>query len=146
MKRKILIGVIIVIVILGILLIPKYLGEGDKKVKYKILEAHEIPEKINEILPKYLTDERALGCEIDEGVFVIVTRGEKNTGGYSVKIDKIENKKSREGKEELKVFAKFKDPKPNEIVQQVITYPFTIVKTNLNTLPEDIILEVDYED
>lgn len=146
MKKKILIGVIIVIIILGILFIPKYLGKGDKMVKHKTLESHEIPEKINEILPKYLSEERALGCKIEEGVFVVVTRGEKNTAGYSVKIDRIENKKNKDGKDKLIVYAKFKDPKPNEIVQQVITYPFTIAKLNLNTLPEDIILEVDYED
>lgn len=146
MKNKILIGVIITIILLGILFIPKYLGRGEKEVKFKILEPNEVPEKLNEVLPKYLSEERALGCKIEEGVFVIVTRGEKNTGGYTVEIDKIENKKNKEGKDELIVYAKFKDPNPNEIVQQVITYPYVVVKTSLNTLPENIKLEVDYED
>ncbi len=146
MRRKILIGVIILVIVLGILFIPKYLGKGDQNVKYDTLETHEIPEEISEVLPKYLSEERALGCKIDEGIFVVVTRGEKNTAGYSVEIDRIENAKNKKGKEELKVFAKFKDPKPNEIVQQVITYPFIAVKTNLKELPEEITLEVEYED
>ncbi len=147
MKRKLIIGIIIIVIIILILLfLPKYLGEGDKEVKYKVLETYEIPEKIKDVLPKYLTEEKALGCRTEEGVFVVVTRGEKNTGGYSVVIDKIEREKIQDGKYKLIVYAKFKDPKPDEIVQQVITYPFIIVKTNLDKLPDNIELEVEYED
>lgn len=87
-KQYIIIGIIIV-VLLGFLLVPKYMDKGDRKVKYKVLESSEIPEKIKEILPKYLTEERALTCKLNDEIYVLVTRGEKNTGGYSVEIEKI---------------------------------------------------------
>ena len=47
---------------------------------------------------------------------------------------------------ELTVYAKFRDPDVNDIVSQGFTYPFAIVKTNLNQMPGSIKLEVEYEE
>lgn len=146
MKSYIIFIIVAIIIILGIIIVPKYLGEGDKKVKFEVLDTNEVPREIIDILPKYLAEERALSCKIEEGVFVVVTRGEKSTGGYSVEIDNIEKIKNEDGKCDLVVYAKFNDPKPDEIVQQVITYPFTIAKTNLKTIPDNIKLEVKKEE
>ena len=143
--KKNIIAFIIIIIILGLIFIPKYFRVGDKEVRFKILEKEEIPQKIVEVLPNYLADERALGCKVDEEVFVVVTRGEKNTDGYEVTIDKIEKIKT-EDDYQLAIYAVFKDPKPDEIVAQKISYPFTIVKTDLKELPSKIKLEVLYEE
>ena len=146
MKKKYIgIGVIIVI-ILSIIIIPKYLNKGDRKVKYKVLESSEIPEKIKEILPKYLMEERALSCRLNEEIYILVTRGEKKTGGYGVEVNKIVSEKSSKDDFDLIVYAKFKDPDVNDIVAQGFTYPFAIVKTNLNKMPESINLEIEYEE
>lgn len=144
--KRVHIGIIIVVVILGIILIPKYLNEGDKEVKFKVLKADEVPQKLKDILPNYLSEERALSCKIEDDIFVVVTRGEKNMEGYSVTIDKIEKGKKKDGKFNITVFAKYKDPKPDQIVAQKISYPHTIVKTNLDKLPANIKLEVEYEE
>lgn len=144
-KSYIAIGIIIILV-LAILFTPKILGKGDKKVKYKVLESSEIPEKIKEILPKYLTDERALTCRLNDEIYVLVTRGEKQTGGYTVNVDKIIMEQKTKDDFDLIVYAKFKDPDPNDIVAQGFSYPFAIVKTNLNRMPESIKLEVEYEE
>ena len=47
---------------------------------------------------------------------------------------------------ELVVYAKFKDPDIDDIVAQGFSYPFTIVKTNLDKMPENIRLEVEYDE
>lgn len=143
--KKNIIAFIIIIIILGLIFIPKYFRVGDKEVRFKTLEKEEIPQKIVDVLPNYLADERALGCKVDEDVFVVVTRGEKNTDGYGVTIDKIEKIKTEEDYQ-LAIYAVFKDPKPDEIVAQKISYPFTIVKTDLKELPSKIELEVLYEE
>ncbi|QQY80040.1 protease stability complex PrcB-like protein [Keratinibaculum paraultunense] len=143
-KKYIIIGIIIV-VLLGFLLIPKYMDKGEIKVKYKVLEKSEIPEKIREVLPKYLTEERALACRYDDEIYIIVTRGEKNTGGYSVEIDKIVKEQKNKDQFDLIVYAKFKDPDVNDIVTQNFTYPFVIAKTDLKEMPENIKLEIEYE-
>lgn len=144
-KKHIAIG-IIVILILSILFAPKFLSKGDKKVKYKALESSEIPEKIREILPKYLTEERALTCRLNDEIYVLVTRGEKQTGGYSVNVDKILIEQRTKDDFDLIVYAKYKDPNADDIVAQGFTYPFAIVKTNLSKMPESIKLEVEYEE
>ncbi|MCG4586278.1 protease complex subunit PrcB family protein, partial [Anaerosalibacter bizertensis] len=66
--------------------------------------------------------------------------------GYSVAIDKIEKGKKEDNKFNITVFAKYKDPKPDQIVAQKISYPYIIVKTNLDKLPANIKLEVEYEE
>src|SRR5699024_7529350 len=110
--KRVYIGIIIVVVILGIIFVPKYLNEGDKEVKFKVLKSDEVPQKLKDILPNYLSEERALSCKIEDDVFVVVTRGEKNMEGYSVDIDKIEKGKKEDNKFNITVFAKYKDPKP----------------------------------
>ena len=73
-------------------------------------------------------------------------RGEKNTGGYTVDIEKIVKEDKTEEEFELVVYAKFKDPDPNDVVAQSFTYPFAIAKTNLKQMPDNIKLEVEYEE
>ncbi|GFN34321.1 protease complex subunit PrcB family protein [Tepidimicrobium xylanilyticum] len=143
MKKKYMFGIIIIL-ILGALFVPKILSKEDKKVKFKVLESSEIPEKIKEILPKYLSEERAITCRLGDEIYVLVTRGEKQTGGYTVNVDKIIMEKKNKDDFDLVVYAKFKDPDANDIVTQSFSYPFTIVKTNLDKMPESIRLEVDY--
>lgn len=144
--KRVYIGIIIVVVILGIIFVPKYLNEGDKEVKFKVLKSDEVPQKLKDILPNYISEERALSCKIEDDLFVVVTRGEKNMEGYSVTIDKIEKGKKEDNKFNITVFAKYKDPNPDQIVAQKISYPYIIVKTNLDKLPANIKLEVEYEE
>lgn len=144
--KRLWIIIIVVIVILGFIFIPKILlNKGDEKVAFKILDESNTPEKINKILPNYQEEERALACKVEGKVYVIVTRGEKKTEGYKVTIDKI-IKKKKDGDYDLVVYADYKDPKPDEIVPQVITYPTAIVVTELDKLPERIYLKTNYQE
>ncbi|SCG83900.1 hypothetical protein DW1_2336 [Proteiniborus sp. DW1] len=145
MNKKILICAIIVIVVLGIIFIPKMLkNEGESEVKFKTLDLSEAPKKIQELVPKYLYEERALACKVDNEVYIIVTRGEKRTEGYSVSLDKIIKVKN-ENNFDIIAHAKYKDPKPNEMVGQRITYPVVVAKAELDRLPDKIKLEVEYD-
>ncbi|MBS4537425.1 protease complex subunit PrcB family protein [Clostridium sp. D2Q-11] len=142
--KKLWIIIIILIIILGVIFIPKLLlNRGDEKVAFKIVEKDGIPEKVNQLLPKYQQEERALACKVDGKIYIIVTRGEQRTDGYKVTIDKIE-KKPNEDKFDLIVYADYKDPKPDEIVPQVITYPTVVAITELELLPERIYLKTNY--
>lgn len=144
-KHYIIIGLLL-LVILGIFLSSKILNKGDDEVKFRVLESSEIPEKIKEILPKYLSEEKALTCRLNDEIYVVVTRGEKTTGGYSVEVDTIIKEENGEGEFDITVVAKYNDPEPDEMVSQGFDYPFTIVKTDLNTMPKSINLEVKYEE
>lgn len=144
--KKLWIIIILLIIVLGVIFIPKLLlNRGDEKVAFKIVEKDAIPDKVNQLLPKYQQQERALACKVDGKIYVIVTRGEQKTDGYKVSIDKIE-KKTTDEKFDLIVYADYKDPKPDEIVPQVITYPTVVAVTELELLPDRIYLKTNYKE
>lgn len=146
MKGKTIGFLLAIIIVLVVVFVPKILkNEGDKQVKFQNIEVEKAPEKIQELIPRYLSEERALACKIDDEIYIVLTRGEKGTAGYSAGLEKIETIKNDKNFN-LVVHARYKDPKPDEMVAQIITYPVTVVKTELQGLPDKIKLEVDYEE
>ncbi|MCG8539587.1 MAG: protease complex subunit PrcB family protein [Clostridia bacterium] len=144
--RSLMIAIIALLVLVSGIMGIRHFMEDDKEVKFQVLEEKEIPQKIKEILPRYQNLERALACKVNGEIFVIVTRGEKPTGGYTVDIDKIEKIQGEDDKFKIVVYARFKDPKPGDVVTEAITYPYILTKTNLDELPYRIELKTRYED
>ena len=55
---------------------------GGKNIEFEEVSKDDIPKSIEtEVIPEYRELERALGCLIDNKVYVVVTRGEKPTSG-----------------------------------------------------------------
>ncbi|SHJ62068.1 protease complex subunit PrcB family protein [Paramaledivibacter caminithermalis] len=144
--KSLIILLIAIMIMISVSMAVKHFINDDKEVKFRVLNDKEIPEKIKEILPRYQNLERALACKVNGEIFVVVTRGEKPTGGYTVEIDKIKKIDEGEDKFKLVVYAKFTDPKPGEVVTEAITYPYIITKTNLKELPYRIELKTRFED
>ena len=145
MKRNQIIALAIILII-GILFTPKLLRGNEGQIKFKTVKEEEIPEKVSEMLPKYLMEERALTCKYRDDIYVVVTRGEKNSKGYLVEIDQIVKEKYTKDVFDIVVYAKFTDPDPNEIVEQEYDYPYIVVKTNLKNMPEEVHLDIEYVD
>jgi hypothetical protein len=61
--------------------------------------------------------------DIANSNYVILSMGEKNTGGYSIEIEKVE-----ETDKNIIITVKEKNPAPDAMVTQAITYPYTVVK------------------
>lgn len=61
--------------------------------------------------------------DISNSNYVILNMGEKNTGGYSIGIEKVE-----ETDKNIIITVKEKNPAPDAMVTQAITYPYTVVK------------------
>jgi len=137
---------IIVGIVLALLAGYNLFIKGDDSVEYRVLSEKEVPVEITEnILPEYKKLERALACSIDDKIYVIVTRGEKPTGGFRVDIDKLVLSKEDDTKK-LTVYVIFEDPTQDDIVTQVITHPYQIVEAELKELPDEIELKVQYDD
>lgn len=145
MKKYLIFGLALII-IMGGLIAPKILKGTEGTVKFKEMEEGDIPEKIVEMLPKYIMEERALTCKYRDDIYVIVTRGEKKSQGFSVDIEKIIMEKYSKDKFDIVVHAKFMDPKPDEVLPQEYDYPYIVVKTNLKSMPEQIHLDIEYID
>lgn len=144
--KKYQIMTLAIILLIGALFVPKMIKGSESQVKYKVVNEEDIPEQITEMLPKYLMEERALTCKYKDEIYVIVTRGEKNSKGYEVDIEGMTKEKYTKEVYDLVVYAKFMDPDPNEIVDQEYDYPFIVVKTNLKEMPEEVHLDIEYKD
>jgi len=138
---------IVVLVIIASLFIYNFFIKGDDYVEYKILAEEQIPTELtNEILPEYKQLERALACCFNDKIYVIVTRGQKPTGGYDIGIDKMKLIKEEDKTNTLVVYTVFTDPRPGDILTQVITYPYEVAETNLSELPDQIEMKVQYDE
>lgn len=144
MKKIIALVVVLLVIAAAVFYIPKYVDiKGEEKVKFNNLESENIPVQISEVLPNYRLKEKALVCKVNSEIFVVVTRGEKKSSGYEVKIKRIELVKEK-SESVLKIHAEYKDPKPGEITTQIMTYPYIVVETNLEKLPDKVKLEKEY--
>lgn len=61
--------------------------------------------------------------DISNSNYVILNMGEKNTGGYSIGVEKVE-----ETDKNIIITVKENNPAADAMVMQVITYPYTVVK------------------
>jgi len=142
--KKILTIIALIIFIAALLYFFRYFkGKGAKNVEFDKIGTENIPAQINEVLPNYRVKEKALVCRINDEIFVVVTRGEKNSAGYDVGIKKI-TLGTIDGQKVLTVYAEYTDPKPGDVTAQVLTYPYVVVKTDLTELPEKVVLEKEY--
>lgn len=63
--------------------------------------------------------------DISQSNYVILNMGEKNTGGYSIGVEKVE-----ETDKNIIITVKEHSPAPDAMVMQVITYPYTVVRVH----------------
>ena len=119
----------------GFFALPKFIGDKGKAVKFTAVERADIPEKILDLMPKYVDEERALACKIDNKIYVVVTRGENKQ--YGVEIEKIETLVGDDKKVNMRVHSVYKSPEN--------AHPYIVVHTNLKELPDmvELISRVD---
>lgn len=119
---------------------------SDPKALYEVLTEQsdgggnikffEILTEPNEI--KMLENDPLLGSkmkqtDISNSNYVILNMGEKNTGGYSIGVEKVE-----ETDKNIIITVKENNPAADAMVTQVITYPYTVVKIHSK---KDIIIK-----
>jgi hypothetical protein len=96
-------------------------SDGGGNIKF-----FEILTEPNEI--KMLENDPLLAAKVKEGDtntsnYVILNMGEKNTSGYSIAVEKVE-----ETDKNIIITVKESGPSPDAMVMQVISYPYTVVK------------------
>lgn len=134
--KGVIYGVIVMALIIGgFIVIPNIFMEQSKPVDYTILQREAIPEKILDMMDKYVNQERALAVKIDNKIYVVVTRG--NDKNHGIEIDKIDVLKQDE-KNIMRVKVLYKDKEKS--------YPYIVVETNLNDLPDTIELNTSLDE
>ena len=124
---------LILFVLAGFIVLPKMFGENIQAVDYVLVQRDSIPDKILNIMDDYIDQERALTIMVEDKVYVVVTRGKNNDYGIDVEKIHLENK---EGKQVMKIQIVYKE-KEN-------AYPFIVLETNINQLPDKVELEKNF--
>lgn len=126
--KGVIYGILILLFIIGgFIVIPNIFMEKSKPVDYTVVQRESIPEKILDMMDKYVDQERALAVKLDGKIYIIVTKDKEKELG--IEMDKIELVKE-EDKNVMKVKVQYK--KKEE------AYPYIVVETNLSDLPDRI--------
>lgn len=96
-------------------------GGGNIKFFEILTEPNEIKMLEND---PHLAD-KMKQVDINNSNYVILNMGEKNTGGYSISVEKVE-----ETDKNIIITVKEKGPAADAMVMQVITYPYTVVRVH----------------
>ena len=124
-----------ILIIGGFIVIPNMFMEQSKPVDYTILQREAIPEKILDMMDKYVNEERSLAVKLENKIYVVVTRG--NDKNHGIEMDKIDILK-QDDKNIMRVKVVYKDKEES--------YPYIVVETNLNELPDTIELNTSVDE
>lgn len=134
--KGVIYGIIIMTFIIGgFIVIPNIFMEQSKPTDYTILQREAIPEKILDMMDKYVNEERALAVKLNDKIYVVVTRG--NDKNHGIEMDKIDVIK-KDNKNIMRVKIVYKEKEKS--------YPYIVVETNLNELPDSIELNTSIEE
>lgn len=142
--KKQLVAIGILTAVLVALIIGFGIYGGNDEIKFEDVQAKDLPRELEtEIIPQYRNLERALACRVEDEIYVLAMRGEKPTSGYEIKITELQLKNEKQ-KTKLIVYGDFADPAKPENMAQVKSYPVSVVKADLNGLPDTIELMSRY--
>lgn len=128
-------AIVMILIIGGFIVIPNMFMEQSKPVDYTILQREAIPEKILDMMDKYVNEERSLAVKLENKIYVVVTRG--NDKNHGIEMDKIDVVK-QDDKNIMRVKVVYKDKEES--------YPYIVVETNLNELPDTIELNTSVDE
>lgn len=99
--------------------------QSDGGGNIKFFEILTEPNEIKMLENDPLLADKMKQADINNSNYVILNMGEKNTGGYSISVEKVE-----ETDKNIIITVKEKGPAADAMVMQVITYPYTVVRVH----------------
>jgi hypothetical protein len=97
--------------------------QSDGGGNIKFFEILTEPNEIKMLENDPLLSSKMKHDDISTSNYIILNMGEKNTGGYSIAVEKVE-----ETDKNIIITVKENSPAPDAMTMQVITYPYTVVK------------------
>ncbi|WP_456314495.1 protease complex subunit PrcB family protein [Pseudomonas shirazensis] len=97
--------------------------QSDGGGNIKFFEILTEPNEIKMLENDPLLADKMKQADISNSNYIILNMGEKNTGGYSIGVEKVE-----ETDKNIIITVKENAPAKDAMVMQVITYPYTVVK------------------
>jgi hypothetical protein len=94
-----------------------------ERLPYETVDPSQSPEPIQEWIERSKDKKMAQFMIVGDEAYVLVTRGEKSTGGYDVNIQSIKKYASKSV-----ITVEMTDPPKGAIVSQAVTYPYVLIK------------------
>ena len=102
------------------------------ELEFRSISIFQAPPQVERMVQQQRKEEGAAVYVSDDAVYIVVARGEKPTGGYGIKVVDI-----KEEGGDFDVHVEYSDPKPGQMVAQVVTHPFAVVKADLKDISRD---------
>jgi hypothetical protein len=99
--------------------------ETDGGANIRFFEILTEPNEIRMLQNDSKLKNRITPTDVQKSNFVILNMGEKNTGGYTIGIERVV-----ETDKNIIISVKESSPQPDSMVTQGFTYPFCVVKIN----------------
>lgn len=99
--------------------------QSDGGGNIKFFEILTEPNEIAMLHSDPLLKDKMKQGDINNSNYVILNMGQKNTGGYLIDVEKVEETDSN-----IIITVKENNPAPDAMLMQVITYPYTVIKVN----------------
>lgn len=97
------------------------------KLIFERYNAARVPDQVKSQIDNNINTETAVLVEDGGKFWIILTRGEKRTGGYDVRVSDVSIVSQANGKNTLIVSYQYSDPPPGMMVIQALTYPVEVV-------------------
>ncbi|MFK3959625.1 protease complex subunit PrcB family protein [Pseudalkalibacillus hwajinpoensis] len=97
-----------------------------EKIAFETVKMQNAPKDVQTTVQQKWLEKSTFTIPSNDDLYIIITRGEMPTGGYSVSIDSI----IKEGNE-IVVSYFYTDPKKDDMVTQAITKPIVISKIEM---------------
>jgi len=96
----------------------------DIKLSFDVVKnIEELPKNVQDAVEALKQQRGYAFFKVEDGFILFAGMGEKNTAGYDITVKSVENVNGT-----VKVTVEEKSPEKGDIVAQVISYPFTVVK------------------
>jgi len=101
-------------------------------LEFRSISIFQAPSQVERMVQQQSKEEGAAVYVAGDAVYIVVARGEKPTGGYGIRV--VDIKEEGGG---FDVHVEYLDPKPGQMVAQVVTHPYAIIKADLKDISQD---------
>lgn len=98
------------------------------KLSAESVSYNNLPTAIQDRVDSLKSGENYKAYRYNGYIYLIATRGEKNTGGYTINIGNVYRYQNDDNDYTLNVTVTTKNPSPSSIVTQVLTYPYDVAR------------------
>ncbi|MHB1420286.1 MAG: Gmad2 immunoglobulin-like domain-containing protein [Bacillota bacterium] len=102
------------------------------KVPFTIIMLNQAPSLVKDLAKLNEKQETASWVRIGNTIYVLATRGERTTGGFSVDIQDVLQRIPDDNRRLIEVMVKYTDPAANQQTTQVITHPLSVAQIKFN--------------